>query len=111
MSDSRAFPARLPVRPLLLAAVLIVAEFLVIGLAFKHGIDFDCRANWGDRACGMASKSLAALYCVIAAGGLFALLRPQMFRSLLADAGHDLRPLGLKSCRLWSGDGAGPAAA
>lgn len=95
MSDSRAFPARLPVRPLLLAAVLIVAEFLVIGLAFKHGIDFDCRANWGDRACGMASKSLAALYCVIAAGGLFALLRPQMFRSLLADAGHDLRPLGL----------------
>lgn len=95
MSDLPLTSTRLPLRPLFLAAVLIVGQFLIIGLVFKHGIDFDCRANWGDRACGMASKSLAALYCVIAAVGLFALLRPQLFRDLLAQAGHDLRPLGL----------------
>lgn len=95
MPDSRALPLRLPVAPLLLAALLIVAEFLIIGLVFKHGIDFDCRANWGNRACGTASKSLAALYCMIAALGLFAALRPALFRTLLAQAGQDPRPLAL----------------
>lgn len=95
MSDMPLPSPRLPLRPLFLATALIVAQFLIIGLVFKHGIDFECRANWGDRACGMASKSLAALYCVIAAVGLFALLRPQLFRDLLGQAGHDLRPLGL----------------
>ncbi|MBK4218136.1 exosortase E/protease, VPEID-CTERM system [Paracoccus caeni] len=95
MTDSRTLSSRLPVAPILLAAVLIVAEFLIIGLLFKHGINFDCRENWGDRACGTASKSLAALYCVIATVGLFAVLRPALFRALLAEAGHDPRPLGL----------------
>lgn len=88
---TRALSASSPVRPLLLAALLIILEFLVIGLTYKHGIDFECRPNWGNWACGSASKSLAALYCMIAAGALFALLRPYLFRELLAEAGHDPR--------------------
>lgn len=93
MSASRTVPSSLPAGPILLAGLLIIAEFLIIGLTFKHGIDFDCHANWGVAACATASKSLAALYCVIAAIGLFALLRPELFRRLLMDAGHDPRPL------------------
>lgn len=81
------------VSPPLVALVLIIAEFLVIGLTFKHGIQFDCRLNWGDWACGSASKSLAALYCMAGTGTLFALLRPQLFKDLLAEAGHSARPL------------------
>ncbi|MFC3169183.1 exosortase E/protease, VPEID-CTERM system [Paracoccus fontiphilus] len=95
MSDSRALAPRLPVAPLALAALLLVAELLVIGLTFKHGIEFRCLDNWPPRACGAASRSLAGLYCVIAATGLFALLRPALFRDLLARAGHDARPLAL----------------
>lgn len=96
MSDSPVLTARrLPIAPLMLVAGLIVAEFLIIGITFKHGIEFRCLDNWPARACGMASKSLAALYCVIAAVGLFAILRPALFRDLLAQAGRDIRPLGL----------------
>lgn len=97
MSDAPVLPARprLRLRPLLLAAALIVVQFAVIGITFKHGIEFRCLDNWPGGACRTASKSLAALYCVIAALGLFAILRPALFRDLLADAGHDLRPLGL----------------
>lgn len=95
MTDLPAPTSRLRLAPLALAAGLLVLEFLLIGLVFKHGIDFDCRANWGDAACGIASKSLAALYCIIAAGGLFAILRPGLFRDLLAAEGHDARPLAL----------------
>ena len=93
MSDMPAPPLRLRVAPCALAAGLLAAQFLVIGMIFKHVIDFDCRANWGILACGTASKSLAALYCMIAAVGLFAMLRPTLFRELLSDAGHDTRPL------------------
>ncbi|WP_299848196.1 hypothetical protein, partial [uncultured Paracoccus sp.] len=78
-----------------MAAFLLVAQFLVIGVTFKHGIEFRCLDNWPPRACGMASKSLAALYCVIAAIGLFALLRPALFLALLAEAGRSLQPLAL----------------
>lgn len=95
MSVVGATAARLPFRPLLGAAFLLIFEFLVIGFVYKFGINFDCRANWGNAACGTASKSLAALYCVIAAIGLFALLRPSLFRGLLAETGHDARALGL----------------
>lgn len=95
MSDSRALPSRLPVAPLALAALLILAQVTIIGLTFKHGIEFRCLDNWPPRACRTASRTLAALYCVIAALGLFALLRPALFRDLLARAGHDARPLGL----------------
>lgn len=95
MTQSRALPSRLPVAPLALAALFLVAQLLVIGVVFKHGIDFRCLDNWPARACRTASRSLAALYCVIAAVGLFALLRPALFRDLLAKAGHDARPLGL----------------
>ena len=95
MSDVPVLPARPRLRPLLLAAALIVTQFAVIGITFKHGIEFRCLDNWPARACGSASKTLAALYCVIAALGLFAILRPALFRDLLTDAGHDIRPLGL----------------
>ncbi|WP_295045373.1 exosortase E/protease, VPEID-CTERM system [uncultured Paracoccus sp.] len=79
--------------PLAFAAILLVAQLLVIGLTFKHGIDFRCLDNWPPRACQTASKTLAAVYCVIAATGLLALLRPALFRDLLGRAGHDARPL------------------
>lgn len=95
MSDSRAIARPLPAAPLVLAALLLVAELLVIGLTFKHGIAFRCLDNWPQAACGAASRSLAGLYCAIAAAGLFALLRPALFRDLLARAGHDVRPLAL----------------
>ncbi|WP_207101593.1 exosortase E/protease, VPEID-CTERM system [Paracoccus shandongensis] len=96
MSDSRAprLPApSLPLTPLALAALLIVAELLVIGMTFKHGIAFRCLDNWPRPVCETTSRTLAGLYCAIAATGLFALLRPWLFRDLLARAGHDARPL------------------
>lgn len=93
MSDSPAFAPRLSAAPLVLAAILLVAQLLVIGLTFKHGIDFRCLDNWPPRACQTASRTLAAVYCVIAAVGLFALLRPALFRDLLAQAGQNARPL------------------
>ncbi|WP_162798917.1 exosortase E/protease, VPEID-CTERM system [Paracoccus indicus] len=93
MSDMPAPPLRPRVAPCALAAGLLALEFLVIGMIFKHVIDFDCRGNWGVTACGTASKSLAALYCMIAAVGLFSMLRPALFRDLLSEAGHDARPL------------------
>lgn len=95
MSDSRAIPIRRPAAPLVLALLVLAGELLVIGLTFKHGIEFRCLDNWPPQACRTASRTLAALYCVIAAAGLFALLRPALFRDLLAQAGHDARPLGL----------------
>lgn len=94
MTDLSEPASRMRLAPLALAAGLLALEFLIIGLVFKHGIDFNCRANWGDTACGTASKSLAALYCIIAAAGLFAILRPNLFRYLLISAGHDVRLLG-----------------
>ncbi|RJE78541.1 exosortase E/protease, VPEID-CTERM system [Paracoccus sp. JM45] len=93
MRNMPAPPLRLRVTPCALAAGLLAMQFLVIGMIFKHAIDFDCRANWGIAACGTASKSLAALYCMIAAVGLFSMLRPHLFLDLLAEAGHDARPL------------------
>lgn len=90
MIDSPAPTAR---RALRFAALLLAAEFLVIGLVFKHGIDFHCRANWPHLACNIGSRGLAGLYCTIAALVLFFLLRPQIFRRLFLAAGHDGRPL------------------
>lgn len=95
MSDSHTLSPRLRMAPLALAGLLLAGQLLIVGLVFKHGIDFRCLDNWPPRACQTASRSLAALYCVIAALGLFALLRPGLFRDLLARAGHDPRPLGL----------------
>lgn len=95
MTGSSALIARRPTAPLLLAAALIVIEFLAIGLIFKHGIHFDCRENWGGTACGTASKSLASLYCMIAAIGLFAGLKPALFKTLFQHAGRCARPLWL----------------
>lgn len=95
MSDSQILPARFRPGPLALAILILAVQLLVIGLTFKHGIEFRCLDNWPPRACQAASRTLAALYCVIAALGLFALLRPALFGDLLARAGHDARPLGL----------------
>ena len=91
---------RRPVAPpalaaLILAALILTVQLLVIGLVFKHGIAFRCLDNWPPSACQTASRSLAALYCMVAAAGLLVLLRPALFRGLLARAGHDARPLGL----------------
>lgn len=77
----------------MIAALLLAGEFLLIGLVFKHGIDFHCRSNWPHVACNLGSRGLAGLYCVAAALALFFFLKPQVFHRLLAAAGHDLRPL------------------
>lgn len=82
-----------PRRPLLVAACLLAAEFLVIGLVFKHGVDFPCRANWPHMACNIGSRGLAGLYCAVAAVALLFFLKPAMFHRLLSTAGHDTRPL------------------
>lgn len=82
-----------PRRPLMIAALLLAGEFLLVGLVFKHGIDFHCRSNWPHLACNVGSRGLAGLYCVVAALALFFFLKPQVFHRLLAAAGHDLRPL------------------
>lgn len=87
--------AALILAALILAALILTVQLLVIGLVFKHGIAFRCLDNWPPSACQTASRSLAALYCMVAAAGLLALLRPALFRGLLARAGHDARPLGL----------------
>lgn len=84
---------RMPRRPLLLAGALLVGELAAIGLVFKHGIDFDCGANWSRTACSSASLALVALYCVLGALALFAMLRPDPLRRLLSEAGTGPLPL------------------
>lgn len=84
-------------RPLALAAALLAAQLLAIGLVFKHGIDFYCLDYWPAAACGTASRSLAGIYCAAAALGLFAVLRRGLFADLLSDPGRDPRPLMLNA--------------
>lgn len=77
------------------ALVLFAAELGVIGVLFKHGIEFTCLENWPFYACRGPSSILVSIYCVCAALALFAFLYPRPFAELFARAGHVLWPLGL----------------
>lgn len=65
---------------------LLVGELAAIGIIFKHQIAFDCGANWSEAACTTASLALVGFYCVIAALVLTIMLRPALFKELLASA-------------------------
>ncbi|WP_074221791.1 archaeosortase/exosortase family protein [Rhodovulum sp. ES.010] len=53
---------------------LLAAEFAAISLIYKHGIDFDCQANWGWRICGAASGVMVSALTLAGALALFAML-------------------------------------
>ena len=104
-------------RLLIGAALVLVAELLLIGTLFKHGIAFECRANWPKAACGGASSALIGVYGALTGLVLLAWLRPGPFRRLLAGAGQgrpgpglaiNLAGLGLAMVpALWLRDGGG----
>lgn len=81
--------------PLIFAALLLVVEFAVIGILFKHGIDFYCLDNWPPQACKGASQTLVSLYCILGAMSLLFVLQPEPFRQLLSHAGGRNWALGL----------------
>ncbi len=78
---------------LVIAGSLLVAELALIGLLYKHVIDFTCLDNWPPAVCGGASGALVAVYCLAAAVALMALVRPAPFRRLFAEAGARTAPL------------------
>ncbi len=88
-------PSYLPRLPLIGALSLFFVELLVIGVTFKHGIDFNCLSNWPSRACRGPSGIMVSIYCVCAALALFAFLFPAPFRDLFANAGQRRWPLWL----------------
>lgn len=82
------------VRPaLIVALVILFAELAAIGAIFKHGITFTCLENWPAGACSGASGVMVALYCVAGALVLLAMLTPQPFLRLTAEAGTQRWPL------------------
>lgn len=72
---------------------VFVIQLLVIGTVFKHGIDFECRANWPDMVCISSSGVLVSIYGLIAAFVLFGILFRSSLTKLLEQAGHRLWPL------------------
>lgn len=50
-------PSARPVRPLMIAGLILVVQVLVIGLTYKHGIDFYCLDYWPALACSSASRT------------------------------------------------------
>ena len=75
------------------AALLLLAQLIVVGTVYKHGISFDCGQNWPDWACAGPSGALVSVYAILAAIGLFVILSPAPFRRLVEDAGWSFRPL------------------
>ena len=78
---------------LALAAGLLVLQLMLIGVTYKHLINFHCQSNWPIWACSGASGTLVAIYALLAALTLFFILRPAPLTRLVSDAGHSLRPL------------------
>ncbi len=87
--------ARSPKWPLVGALALFFAELLIIGTTFKHGINFNCLANWPGYACAGFSGLLISIYCMCAALALFAYLFPGPFVRLFEVAGQRIWPLGV----------------
>ena len=78
---------------LLLAGGLGLFQLASIGLLYKHGVEFECLANWPAAACAGASGILVSLYAALAALALYFMLAPQALRDLLGEAGHSWAPL------------------
>jgi len=87
--------AHSPSLPLIGAFVLFLVELVVIGVTFKHGVNFTCLANWPAQACSGPSGLLISIYCVTGALTLFAVLFPNPVQRLLSQAGGRLWPLGV----------------
>ncbi|SFA70724.1 hypothetical protein SAMN05421688_0245 [Poseidonocella pacifica] len=82
-----------PLQPLVAAALLLVIELGVIGVLFKHGIDFTCLESWPPQACRTASGAMVSTYVVFALFILAAVVRPDIPRTLFAAAGRTRQPL------------------
>ncbi|MEW9922250.1 exosortase E/protease, VPEID-CTERM system [Marimonas sp. MJW-29] len=76
----------LPLGLLAALMLLLVVELGAIGITYNHLIPFSCKANWPQFACLSASLMLVSLYCVVGALVLIAMLRPALFKALLAEA-------------------------
>lgn len=72
---------------------IFVVQLLVIGSVFKHGIDFECRANWPKNVCISSSGILVSIYGLIAAFVLFGILFRSSLSKLVEQAGHQVWPL------------------
>jgi len=83
------------IRPLVIASALFMLELLVIGVVFKHAINFTCLSNWPAQACRGSSGLMISLYCMTAGLALFALLFPDPFVKLFSQAGQRRWPLAL----------------
>ncbi len=94
MTRSLSLSQPLPRRTsLLLIISLLLVELIVIGTVFKHGVDFDCKANWPRTFCTTASSSMVAIYCVLALLVLLSVLRPAPVLQLIESARIKLRPV------------------
>ncbi|MBU2993997.1 exosortase E/protease, VPEID-CTERM system [Octadecabacter sp. 1_MG-2023] len=80
---------------LVLAIVLLFVELTALGTLFKHGIDFECLANWPQPVCRNASRSLVAIYCLLGVTALLFMLRPAPLKTLTQDAGSRFWPLAI----------------
>jgi len=85
----------LPRNALFGAVILLAIQLLVIGLVYKHGIDFNCLANWSRNTCASASYMLVSVYGVIGAFVLFGLLSRGALRGFFDSAGRSLWPLAM----------------
>ncbi|SMX50698.1 exosortase E/protease, VPEID-CTERM system [Maliponia aquimaris] len=74
-------------------ALLLVAEFGLLGAIFKHFIPFECRANWPRSLCESADDVLISGYGALGAVALFVMLLPGAFSHLAEGQESRLRPL------------------
>jgi len=75
--------------------ILLALQLFVIGYVFKHGIDFDCIANWSRNTCASASYMLVSVYGIIGAFVLFRLLKRDAWNGLFENAGTQLAPIAI----------------
>lgn len=78
-----------------LAALLSVAELLIISIAYKHGFDFTCREALPTAFCAFAGRIVPRTLGVLAALGLFALARPDAIRTLFSGLPNTVSALAL----------------
>ena len=81
----------------LAAALLLLGQLLAIGFIYKHGIDFECRANWPRSACMGASGLLVSVYGILGSFIVFSLLFPSSLARLVSRAGERRWPLALNA--------------
>ncbi len=77
------------------ALTLFIVELLIIGVVFKHLVNFTCLSNWPSNACQGPSGAMVSIYCITAALALFACLFRAPFIRLFEQAGQKLWPLAI----------------